>query len=132
MPHKNNQTVGAPSGSLKVPDELRPLAEPSLPRSGENPRAYEVRQMIVDDIQPNTNIEWLCTLDRIELSWGLFRNRGLKKSILNVHRATATADFCDDWTVTACLPASCQWSILRQKDRKSLCRRVDHLRCWID
>ncbi|WP_426527919.1 hypothetical protein [Bradyrhizobium sp. McL0615] len=45
--------------------------------------------MIVEDIQPQTNIEWLWTLDLVELSWDLFRYRRLKKSILDVHRATA-------------------------------------------
>ena len=45
--------------------------------------------MIVDDIQPQTNIEWLWTLDLVELSWEILRYRRLKKSILDVHRATA-------------------------------------------
>ena len=45
--------------------------------------------MIVEDIQPQTNIEWLWTLDLVELSWEILRYRQLKKSILHVHRATA-------------------------------------------
>src|SRR5450432_2832319 len=45
--------------------------------------------MMVDDIQPETNIEWLWTLDLVELSWEILRYRRLKKSILDVHRATA-------------------------------------------
>ena len=45
--------------------------------------------MIVEDIQPQTNIEWLWTLDLVELSWEILRYRRLKKSILDVHRATA-------------------------------------------
>ena len=90
MPKKDNQTVCTPCGPFKAPDELRPFAEPSLLLPGENLRDYEVlRQMIVDDIQPQTNIEWLWTLDLIELSWEILRYRRLKKSILDVHRATA-------------------------------------------
>jgi hypothetical protein len=90
VPIKNNQTVSAPCGPLKAPAELRSFAEPSLLLPGEDLRDYEVlRQMIVDDIQPQTNIEWLWTLDLVELSWEILRYRRLKKSILDVHRATA-------------------------------------------
>jgi len=90
VPKKDNQTVCTPCGPSKAPDELRPFAEPSLLLPGENLRDYEVLgQLIVEDIQPQTNIEWLWTLDLIELSWEIMRYRRLKKSILDVHRATA-------------------------------------------
>jgi hypothetical protein len=35
--------------------------------------------MMVNDIQPQTNIEWLWTLDIAELSWEILRYRHLKK-----------------------------------------------------
>ena len=90
MSKKDNHTVCTQCGPPRAPDELRPFAEPSLLLPGENLRDYEVlRQLIVDDIQPETNIEWLWTLDLIELSWEILRYRRLKKSILDVHRATA-------------------------------------------
>jgi hypothetical protein len=90
VPIKNNQTVSAPCGPLKAPAEFRSFAEPSFLLPGEDLRDYEVlRQMIVEDIQPQTNIEWLCMLDLVELSWEILRSRRLKKSILDVHRATA-------------------------------------------
>jgi hypothetical protein len=90
VPKKDNQTVCTSFGPPKAPDEFRHFAEPSLLLPGENHRDYEVlRQLIVDDIQPQTNIEWLWTLDLIELSWEIMRYRRLKKSILDVHRATA-------------------------------------------
>ena len=47
--------------------------------------------MMVDDIQPETNIEWLWTLDLVELSWEILRYRNLKNRILNNHRAAAIA-----------------------------------------
>jgi hypothetical protein len=69
---------------------LKSFAEPSLLLPGEEPRDYEIlQQMIVDDIQLQTNIEWLWTLDLVELSWEILRYRRLKKSILDVHRADA-------------------------------------------
>jgi hypothetical protein len=45
--------------------------------------------MMVNDIQPQTNIEWLWTLDLVELSWEILRYRHLKKRILDVHRGAA-------------------------------------------
>jgi hypothetical protein len=37
---------------------------------GESLHEFEaIRQMIVDDVQPETNIEWLWTPDLVELSW---------------------------------------------------------------
>lgn len=90
MPDENNRAVSAPPASRKAPAGLKPFAEPSLLLPGEEPRDYEVfQQMIVDDIQPQTNIEWLWTLDLVELSWEIVRYRRLKKSILNAYRAHA-------------------------------------------
>ena len=71
VPNKTSQTVSSTCGPPKRPDELRFFAEPSLLLPGEDPRDYEdLRQMIVEDIQPQNNIEWLWVLDLIELSDG--------------------------------------------------------------
>jgi hypothetical protein len=76
--------------SLAVPNELIPFSEPSLLLPGEDPRDFEILQkMMVDDIQPQTNIEWLWTLDLIEPSWEILRYRRLKKKILDIHRVAA-------------------------------------------
>jgi hypothetical protein len=45
--------------------------------------------MMVDDIRPETNIEWLWTLDLVELCWEILRYRRLKKRILDAHRVAA-------------------------------------------
>jgi len=67
-----------------------PFSEESLLLPGENFRDFEaIRQMMVDDIQPESNIEWLWTLDLVELSWEILRYRRLKTRILNAHRAAA-------------------------------------------
>lgn len=87
---KTHQSASTPCGPLNAPAELKHFAEPPLLLPGESLREYEVlRQMIVDDIQPQTNIEWLWTLDLVELSWEILRYRRLKKSILDIHRVTA-------------------------------------------
>ena len=76
--------------SFPVPTELMRLSEQPHLLPGESVRDFEtVRQMMVDDIQPETNIEWLWTLDLVELSWEILRYRRLKARILDAHRAAA-------------------------------------------
>jgi hypothetical protein len=42
-----------------------PFSEPSFLLPGESLHDFEaIRQMMIDDIQPKTNIEWLWTLAR--------------------------------------------------------------------
>ena len=90
MSDNNELAVKAPPVTREVPAELKRFAQPSLVLPGEEPRDYEVlQQIIIDDIQPQTNIEWLWTLDLVEQSWELLRYRHLKKTILDVYRATA-------------------------------------------
>jgi len=73
-----------------MPDELIPFSESSFLLPGENLRDFEVvRQMMVDDIQPKTHVEWLWTLDLVDLSWEILRYRQLKKRILDAHRVVA-------------------------------------------
>jgi hypothetical protein len=87
---KNSQTARESSGSLTVPAELIPFSEPSFLLPGESRQDFEaIRQMMVDDIRPETNIEWLWTLDLVELSWEILRYRRLKKRILDAHRVAA-------------------------------------------
>jgi hypothetical protein len=77
---KNSQTAGESCEALTVPAELIPVSEPSFLLPGESLPDFEaIRQMLVDDIQPETNIEWLWTLDLVELSWEILRYRRLKK-----------------------------------------------------
>jgi hypothetical protein len=60
----NGQADRVSCTSLTVPDELIPFSEPSSLLPGESLHDFEVLQrMMVDDIVPQTNIEWLWTLD---------------------------------------------------------------------
>jgi hypothetical protein len=62
------------SARLSMPAELHAFSEPCNLLPGESRSDFEaIRQMMVDDIQPETNIEWLWTLDLIELSWEILR-----------------------------------------------------------
>jgi hypothetical protein len=67
-----------------------PFSQQSLLLPGENLRDFEIiRQMMVDDILPENNIEWLWTLELVELSWEILRYRRLKKRTLDAHRTAA-------------------------------------------
>ena len=90
MARKNSQAAVTPCRALAMPDELMPFSESSFLLPGENLRDFEVvRQMMVDDIQPKTHVEWLWTLDLVDLSWEILRYRQLKKRILDAHRVVA-------------------------------------------
>jgi hypothetical protein len=87
---KSSQTATERCGPLTVPAELISFSEPYFLLPGESRQDFEaIRQMMVDDIRPETNIEWLWTLDLVELSWEILRYRRLKRSILDAHRVAA-------------------------------------------
>src|SRR5450755_1072241 len=73
-----------------VPAELTMFSEPSCLLPGENRRDFEaIRQMIINDIRPQTNLEWLWILDLVELSWEILRYRCLKQRVIAACRETA-------------------------------------------
>jgi hypothetical protein len=77
---------------FSIPAELRSLEEPSCLLPGESRHEYEViREMIIEDVGPKTNLEWLWTLDLTELSWEILRYRRLRERILQGYRAKAVA-----------------------------------------
>jgi hypothetical protein len=76
--------------SLSVPAVLRSFADPSGLLPGEDQRDFEaIRQMIIDDILPETNLKWLWIFDLVELSWEILRYRRLKQKILRASRVNA-------------------------------------------
>jgi hypothetical protein len=48
-----------------------------------------MRQLIIEDIQPRSNIEWLWLLDLAELSWEILRYRKLKVRAFAMYRVKA-------------------------------------------
>jgi len=75
-----------------VPAELKTFEEPSCLLPGESRREFEmIRRMIIEDISPKTNMEWLWILDLTELSWEILRYRRLKEKTLRIYRANAIA-----------------------------------------
>jgi hypothetical protein len=80
----------ASDNALTIPIELSAFSEPSFLLPGENRLEFEViRDMLIDEVRPETHIEWLWTLDLVDLSWEILRYRGLKQQILHEHRQAA-------------------------------------------
>jgi hypothetical protein len=75
---------------LSIPVELKSFTEEACLLAGESRHQFEtIRQMIIDDIRPRTNIEWLWILDLAELSWEILRYRCLKQKTLESFRQVA-------------------------------------------
>jgi hypothetical protein len=46
----------------------------------------KIREIIISEIAPQSGIEWLWTLDLIEISWDINRYRTLRHKVLEAHR----------------------------------------------
>ncbi len=86
-----------------MPAQFRSLFEPTRLLPGECRTHYEtIRQMMIDEVAPQTNIEWLWTIDLIELSWDVVRYRSLREKVLEVYRETAVESLLqriDGWGI---------------------------------
>lgn len=86
--HEHGERFNAPA--IPVEPQLKPFSEPCFLLPGENRQEFEiVQKMMIEEVRPETNIEWLWTLDLIELSWEILRYRCLKQRILLEHRHLA-------------------------------------------
>ena len=60
LTRKDKGVVRGSCAPLTIPAELIVFSEPAFLLPGESLHDFEaIRQMMVDDIQPETNIEWL-------------------------------------------------------------------------
>ena len=48
-----------------------------------------IRQMIIEDVGPRTILEWLWTMDLVELSWEILRYRRLREDTSRIPRQDA-------------------------------------------
>jgi hypothetical protein len=78
------------AGALEQPFEFEVFLEQSPILPGEDFKDYEfIKQMTIDDVSPQTNTEWLWTLDLVEPSWEILRYRRLKQKVLDIYREDA-------------------------------------------
>lgn len=78
--------------SLTAPSELMFLIEQPCLMPGENRQDFEaLRLVMIEEIRPETKIEWLWLQDLVERSWEILRYRRLKQRVLESFRQAAIA-----------------------------------------
>jgi hypothetical protein len=66
------------------------LANPPALLPGEHLKDYEaLRDLIIGEVAPQSGIEWLWTMDLVELSWDIQRYRALRYKVLEMYRQNA-------------------------------------------
>lgn len=76
--------------SFRVPADLEALSRPLSLLPGERIEDYEaLRNTIFCEIVPQCGIEWLLTIDLVELSWDIQRYRILRHKVLESYRQQA-------------------------------------------
>src|SRR4051812_49333249 len=81
-----NRTIQA----FPIPSDLKSLEDSSALLPGESHQEFDViRQMIVADVAPKTNLASLWTIDLVDLSWEILPYRRLKEKILQINRPKA-------------------------------------------
>ncbi len=78
----------------EVPEEISSFVEESiLVLPGETEEEFlDMMSLMVEDIDPQTNIEWLCVIDLASLWWEIQRYRNWKTAIIKTNRASALED----------------------------------------
>jgi hypothetical protein len=75
---------------FSIPAQFRSLLKPPRLLPGESQTDYAtLRQMMIDEVAPQSSIEWLWTIDLMELSWDVVRYRSLREKVLEVYREAA-------------------------------------------
>jgi hypothetical protein len=84
------QTLG--SHNIAVPAIFDRVVEPTFLMPGESLDDYKaIRDMILQEIAPQSGIEWLWAADLVELSWDIVRYRSLRQKMLKIRRQDAIA-----------------------------------------
>jgi hypothetical protein len=75
---------------ITIPPLFQRLLQPAALLPGENPSDYEqLRDSIIEEVEPQSGIEWLWTADLVDLSWDIIRYRALRQKSLEVRRRDA-------------------------------------------
>jgi hypothetical protein len=86
----DDQTINSPARSIAVSAIFHRVAQPAFLMPGESLNDYEaIRDVIIQEMAPQSGIEWLWAADLVELSWDIIRYRALRQKMLNVRRRDA-------------------------------------------
>ena len=76
--------------NVPLPTIFDRVVQPAFLMPGESLSDYQtIRDMMIEEIAPQSGIEWLWTADLIELSWDIVRYRTLRQKMLEVRRRDA-------------------------------------------
>jgi hypothetical protein len=88
-----------------IPAQFRSLLKSPRLLPGESRADYvRIRRMMIDEVSPQSGIEWLWTIDLIELSWDVVRYRSLREKTLEAYREAAVYSLLqrvDSWGMPA-------------------------------
>jgi hypothetical protein len=86
----DNQTMSSRALDIAVPAIFHRVVQPAFLMPEESLNDYEaIREMIIQEIAPQSGIEWLWAADLIELSWDIIRYRALRQKMLEIRRRDA-------------------------------------------
>ncbi|MBR1249296.1 hypothetical protein JQ609_20505 [Bradyrhizobium sp. AUGA SZCCT0169] len=90
MKTPNDHAANPELVDFNVPAIFHRVVQPAFLMPGESLSDYEaIRDMIIQEIAPQSGIEWLWVADLIELSWDVIRYRMLRQKMLEVRRKDA-------------------------------------------
>jgi hypothetical protein len=73
-----------------IPAIFQAIARPAPLLPGESLHDFEsIRAIIIDDLKPQSGLEWLWTMDLIDISWDIVRYRSLRQKVLETYREAA-------------------------------------------
>jgi hypothetical protein len=73
-----------------MPAIFQAFSRPAPLLPGENLHDFEsIRAIIINDINPQSGLEWLWTIDLIDISWDIVRYRSLRQKVLETYREAA-------------------------------------------
>jgi len=116
-----------PLPASTCPDGLEALAPPPMLLPGESLKTYQIlRHAIFAEIAPRSAIEWLLTIDIVELAWEIKRYRLLRHKLLETSRRHAIASALSQIDMIG-IPANCQQDARRHTQLNALawCSDVD-------
>ena len=88
----DNAAQAQHSGALQItiPSLFERLLQPTSLLPGESQGDYEqLRDTIIEEVEPQSGIEWLWAADLVDLSWDIIRYRALRQKALEVRRRDA-------------------------------------------